>query len=192
MTTRNQKGFGHMGVLAMIIIVAAVAFGGWWVYDHHKKKTTPTPAPAQTYLTVKEWSVKVPTDDTVKGLSYTIDKTVPSGYGQVAHFTSDDLKAVSTKVVNCIANNVDVARGLANEYVPGDTLAKDKNSYYKAVILQEKNSPEFYKYSKQIGDYYYVTPGYAGASCTEKKSDLAKEESAQAAIKAVLAKMVAE
>lgn len=34
---RNQKGFGHLGILLLVVVIAAVGFVGWKVYDNHKK-----------------------------------------------------------------------------------------------------------------------------------------------------------
>lgn len=53
MKIRNQKGFGHVGVIVLIILVAAVAFAGWWVWRNHKDDNPTSSTTSQAASTVQ-------------------------------------------------------------------------------------------------------------------------------------------
>ncbi len=48
---RNQKGFGHMGILLIVLVIAAGAAVGWYVWDKNKKEDKTTTQTAQAVKT---------------------------------------------------------------------------------------------------------------------------------------------
>jgi hypothetical protein len=94
-TKRNQKGFGLVGVLAVVLAVGIIGAGGWLVYKNHNKKSvasdtsvssqtsskqtlsnsSQTQQTATQYLDIKEWGVKIPLSSQIADAYY----VVPSG-----------------------------------------------------------------------------------------------------------------
>ena len=93
----NQKGFGAIGVAAIILVVAIIAFAGWYVWNKNKKDDTkPTgqtaksqnqpepdeqkpadPTEGGKYLVISEWGVRFPIPDSLKGdVSYALGDPV--------------------------------------------------------------------------------------------------------------------
>lgn len=75
MTKLNQKGFGAIEAILIVVIIVILAFIGWFVWSRHNHSATKvanstptansanTPPPATTsgsYLSVPAWSVKLP------------------------------------------------------------------------------------------------------------------------------------
>ncbi len=96
----RQAGFSPVEVLIVIAAVAVIGAAGWFVYQHNRTKatnaaggtqttnqtsnqqttsTTP-PAPTVTYLTIKEWGVRLPLSDSIKDAYY----VVPDGISKDA------------------------------------------------------------------------------------------------------------
>lgn len=174
----NQKGFSVVEILIVIVTVGLLVAVGWVAYDRQKSKTddsqtntqtteqsqeTPreqkstTNNDAQKYMTIKEWGVKLPVDSSVGGLSYTIT-------GKYASIRSDELDKLSG---SCESNSVNVARGMANEVVPNETGNDEGATFLETYnsITVDNNNLTARDIKAKSGNYYFVVPGFAGASC---------------------------
>jgi cytoskeletal protein RodZ len=189
---KNNKGFAVIEGLLILVIIAILGGTGWYVYQAHNNATNtltnadaanssaanyskPTPKPtltqtqSQQYFTVKEWAVKVPIDSSVTGLSYT---TTNSG---VMAFRDTQLDSVSS---SCTANSINVARGKANDQVPNELGNSDGETFltaYNSTVASKNQNAR--GIAVNINDYYYVPPGYAGASCADSSPTAQSEES---------------
>ena len=91
-SANRQTGFSVMEGVLVIVVIGLLSVTGWVVYQHNRTKaanaaggaqttsqqsnvTTTPPAPTVSYLTVKEWGIKLPLSDSIKDAYY----TVPSG-----------------------------------------------------------------------------------------------------------------
>lgn len=103
--SHNNKGFGVIGILIVILVVAAVGGAGAYVWhrDHKKTATTNTTSSnttatstshsgstsahsststQQSYLTVKEWSIKLPLTNTIDDAYYVVSTSSQDTNGQ--------------------------------------------------------------------------------------------------------------
>jgi hypothetical protein len=154
------------------------------VSDLQKQLTDSKKTEGQS-LTVKEWGVKIPVDDSVKGLSYTIKGTTGS-------FRTTELNTLSG---NCTTNSVNVARGKAQEKLPNEQGTQTGDTFEKAYAAQQQflndNQTTARDIAVKIGEYYYVPPGYSGASCAAAdKTSQDKEAAALVNIAKAVNKMV--
>lgn len=196
---KNNRGFTFLEVLVVVIIVGLLGAVGWLVYDRQKTKTTDsqtntqatsqkqetakvetttTSSGTQTYVSITQWGVKLPVDSSVSGLSYSIT-------GKYASIRSAELDKLSG---TCISNSVHVARGTANEIVPnemGDTEGSTFLEAYSGTTVDNSNLNARAIKAKS-GDYYFVVPGFAGASCVDipytQAEGKAKQEAETAAV----------
>ncbi len=207
---KNQSGLGTVEIILILVIVGILGTVGWFVYDRNHIKTssgsanstntiTATSKPDATpkiqtdstkYLVVKQWGVKIPLSSNVKGLNYKIGNN-DANQGTTGSFRSDALDAAGT-LMNCETNSIIIVRGLSTQFVP-DEINSNETTYKEAYDTAKKDHSDTFPNLK-IGDYYYVRPGYRGASCIDKSDDklLAKEAAAMDAIQNAIAKMVAE
>jgi hypothetical protein len=110
----------------------------------------------------------------------------------IASFRSLELDELSGE---CASNSVDVARGLANEYVPNEGGVENENTTFAAIynsLIKDQESTTTYTIVAKVGDYYYLTPGYRGALCAESTADQTKEGDAMNAIYVAVKAMVKE
>lgn len=193
---RNSKGFTLIEALLILVIVGLLGGTGWYVWSARsstdkslnqaadteitaasKKEESKLSNTNTEYLTVKEWSVKIPLNENVKGLSYKL-KDFDYTNGKVADFRSTNLEQF--KGDNC-DNSVRVARGKAKEVVPNEIGSDEGGAFEDAYNEHQKNSSQTLttrSISLKFGDYYFVPPGYAGASCAIDKANQDKETSA--------------
>lgn len=184
---KKQKGFALVPILLILVLITAVGFTGYYVYDKQNSKktdssasvvgaakTTPSSSVAPTttpstmpnpdtkkFLIIKEWGVKLYAEDPTTVLEYKINEN------GIAEIRSNKLNAVSSN--GCTDNSIHVTRGKVPDHVIGETGYSEgtfKNEYDGA------SSPV----RKHIGDYYYLTPGYRGASCAGIDSAKMKTE----------------
>ncbi len=111
----------------------------------------------QQYLEIKEWGIKVPIDGSVGNLTYTLNE-------KSASIRSTELDKLSG---GCRSNSINVARGKATEIVP-NAINTDQGStfletYNSTTVDASKLTARSIK--AKAGEYYFVVPGYAGASC---------------------------
>jgi hypothetical protein len=103
----NSKGFGLVSVLSVIVVLALAGGAGAYVYyrDHKKKPETTitsttssknsgqsttqsstgsqnSTATQQTYLTMKEWGIKLPLSDPIKDAYYVVSTSSKDSNGQ--------------------------------------------------------------------------------------------------------------
>ena len=127
--------------------------------DSEATDETPPPQPStdQNYMAVDEWSIKIPAETGSGGLTYSI----VSG---VLNVRSDELDRVSGST--CKTNSVIVVRGKASDLVPDETGGGSQSfeALYAEKMTQPLNTTSRGIAVKQ-GEYYYLPPGYAGASC---------------------------
>src|SRR3989344_1891275 len=186
-TMKNQKGFSVVEGVLILVIIGLLGGVGWYVWDSNKKtkqvldntdkgSSVSNKIPNETnanYLVIKEWSVKVPLDSDTTGLEYSI------GSNGVASFRTTELNKFTGD--NC-ANSINVARGKAKEIVINelgtDEGANFEETYAEAVKNKNDNQPTTRDIAVKIGDYYFVPPGYAGASCASDKVSQDKETTA--------------
>lgn len=189
----NQKGFSAVVILLALLLIVAIGFTGYYVWNtqQNKKtasaetktvavvtpqKTTTNPTPAtqdtQKYLVVKEWGIKIPVDDSVDGLSYTL-------FGQK---NTDGIRLSTTALKQisgtCTDNEFLVFRGKANDIVPAEIDDPQNPSFLQTYnsLTVDANNPTQRSFKLKIGDYYYTPPGFAGASCVgSSQSGQAKE-----------------
>ena len=86
---KGQAGFSIVSVLAVIVVSGIIGVTGWFVYQHNRIKptsalgtpnqlgtqqtTTPAaPSPTVSYLTVKEWGIKLPLPASIKDANYIV------------------------------------------------------------------------------------------------------------------------
>ncbi len=176
----NQKGFSVVEILIVIVIVGLLGTVGWLVYDRQQSKTSdsqtttqpteqkqetsqeetpPTDNDTQSYMEIREWGVKLPLDSSLGGLSYAIT-------GKYASIRSHELDKLSG---SCTTNSVNVARGTANEVVP-NSMGSDEGSTFLEVYndtVVDTDALTTRSIKAKSGEYYFVAPGFAGASCID-------------------------
>ncbi|MDB5169475.1 MAG: hypothetical protein JWO41_831 [Candidatus Saccharibacteria bacterium] len=193
----KQRGFSAVIVLLVITVIVLTGAVGWQVMSKHTTyspatasssetqstksvtKTTATPSKGNNsvdFLVIKEWGTKVQLNDKVAGLY--LDKT---------GFRSTALDALSSSKCGG-TNSVVVMRGMANDQLPGET--GDAGTYAKNYATYIANTSTTTVHVK-IGDYYYLTPAYRGASCVTDSSNVDKEGSTIKAIFDAVNQMVA-
>jgi prepilin-type N-terminal cleavage/methylation domain-containing protein len=177
---QNQKGFSVVEILIVIVVIGLIGTVGWLVYDRQKSpkqsettqqstntqsdtKTTDsskgTEQTQQKYLEIKEWSVKLPVSSDVGSLSYTV-KT------NTASIRSTELDKLSG--TGCTSNSINVVRGKATEIVLNE-IGEGGSTFLEAYNSTTVDNANLNTRSikAKVGDYYYVVPGYAGASCID-------------------------
>lgn len=170
---RRQAGFSII-VEAMIVSVAAtvVVTAGLFVYQHNRTKATdaaanssqtttqqaPTtlPAPTVTYLTIKEWGIKLPLSANIKDAYYVVDPGVSTNEDGKPSAIEFGLKSQDANCGPVTGTNSGYthALGAIVRALPTDTDPVSGKLYTQL----DPNGVT-------IGDYYY---GYANASLTSK------------------------
>lgn len=172
----NQKGFSVVEILVVIGLVGLLGVAGWLVYDHQKSPeqsettqqssntqtdttTSTTDDSQKTYLEIEDWGIKIPINGDVGSLSYTL-KT------NTASIRSTELDNLSGS--DCTSNSINVVRGKASEPVPNETGegASTFLEVYNSTTVDNDNLTTR-SIKAKVGDYYFVVPGYAGASCVD-------------------------
>lgn len=126
----QSHGFSVVGILVIVLVVTAAGLGGWYVW-HKNQKTEPAkqssntannnsqknetsqqtdPSEGGKYLVIKEWGVRFPLSEEIRGdVKYGIF-TLSSG-NQVAYFTSKKVVASSGTGTACDISNKKDATG---------------------------------------------------------------------------------
>ena len=152
----NQKGFGLVEGLLILIAVTLIGFVGYYIYHTQKQadknltipstsntvsnKTSSSSKAQENYLTIKEWGVRIALSATSEGAYYKqrdSDQTSPPTFIDVFSIKSDSL--VGPKGVTC------------------------KGEYIALLLRLPKNDPNWQdpQYvgaslaQKDIGDYKY-------------------------------------
>lgn len=76
----NQKGFGAVEALVIIVIVGLVGFGGWYMWHSNQKEdgtkiiqqsqSKQESKPKDKYLTIKEWGIRLKLNKDAEGSYY--------------------------------------------------------------------------------------------------------------------------
>lgn len=159
----NQKGFGAVEVLLVLILIGILGGVGFYVYNSNKKSnqkadTTSTASKAETkvadkstdtetvkeadanlgYLVIKEWGVKIKLRDSMK-VSYTYSAEAGNQAASIDYQSS--IKPV-----------------IKPEFL------QDKTCEVGAGVLRSVSvSADQAQYSKKIGNQYYTVTGAPGA-----------------------------
>lgn len=191
---KNQKGFSVVIALLAIIVISLTIFVGYYVWDSQQDKknvndsktaqntpTTTSDNPQKqantqqntntiSYLIVKEWGIRVPVDESVKGLAYSTNPGVPGGYA----FVTDDFKSI---VGDCGASTVFLVRGKAN-----DKLSTETGEGSGPTFLANYQANEYKNYPSSprsinlvLGDYYYTYPLMASGTCSSENTKSQQE-----------------
>jgi len=111
---KNQSGFALIEGLLIILIIAIIGFGGYYVW-HTQKQTdktldtaaatsqkaasTAAQAPAQKYLTIKEWGVKIPLTAPDQDAYYVIKTDRPdTAYLSLKKYQNTECSADNTSI----------------------------------------------------------------------------------------------
>ena len=165
----NEKGFGTVEAILLVVIVILIGAVGYLVYKNHhnvttkvvtvtKTVTSPSKAtsnnktPAQQYLTITAWGVRIPqpSGDTLSVSAQTCDQpgdTVLSGCYVVVN--SQDL----AKTVGSCTANVSGKVGYFYKMGTDDNYSASNGSGYTPVAQWAAQNPGQYT---QIGNYYYA------------------------------------
>jgi len=178
----GSKGFSAIEGLLIFVIVGIIGGVGYYLFSSQKDKVTDensivatTEAEAdsdQGAFVVKEWDVKIPKDSVVAGIEYSIK---PNG---VAYFRSTELNKYAVGDLNC-ENSVYVVRGMANEKVISTTSDGDETfeAAYSTYLAHRNDAQATTRdIAVKIGNYYYIPPGFAGASCVGADAEDQKKE----------------
>jgi|GEM_PF-1513830 len=208
----NQKGFGVVEILIIIVAVGLLGVVGWLVYDRQKSKTSDTSntqvsttqkeeatVTKEKFLEIKEWSVKVPLTDQISDLSYEVtgrnlnlhDKNQP-----VIKFYTARLKKANGI---CSENYFPVSlnRGIATDIPimgdgpnPDDTTSNSYGYFYDHNEIKPDGGRIKVGLIK-VGTYYYTDALYPGAACSNYNDATAErarnEEPKDAIVEAVKA-----
>jgi hypothetical protein len=154
----NEKGFGAVEAILIVIIVLLIGAVGYLVYkDKHKapvktvvvtKTVTVSPKASSStnYFSIPEWSVRAPYSGNLS-LHYTLSTSSGEAY---AKFTSDQLDATSAQCRSAATYGGVILRFAANDtvYTPdGTNTGKTATQYFTS-------GNTFVTYIK-VGNYYY-------------------------------------
>lgn len=174
---RNQNRLWVVVAVLILIIVVLAGVLGWYVLNSGKDSnqanrmtTTATKSPngQPGYLFIDEWDVKIPVDDEVGPMYYTMDKNI-------AFIRSEKLDATGEK--DCTTNTIYVTRGYASDKVPQEDSnpIKTFQEVYDGTSLDELTL-NIRSIKVKIGDYYYVAPRFSGSSCIKTSSPQREDE----------------
>lgn len=149
----NQKGFGAVEAVLVLVIVILIGVVGYMVYRNHHKTTTAsvattsskstntasnktsssstTPASSTQYMTISEWGVRLPLSSGITGITY---KTRTSGDVQSADITVPNSQCTPMATIY---------RGSASDTDPTTQGFDGGGSTFQA------------NNDKQLGGYYY-------------------------------------
>lgn len=186
----NQQGFSVVEALVVVAVVGLVGVAGWFVYQHNRAQVsnaagggappttqkatnnTTTPAPTTTYLTVKEWNVKLPLSSGATDAYY----IVPVGVS----LDADGAPSAILLGLNSLNSSCGVvgSTGQSSENQLGEifrTLPTDRDP------VSGETYPQLYPNGVTIGSYYY---SYAGNTKTKTCASASALQSADSAFAA--------
>lgn len=172
-TKKNQKGFGILEGLLIIVIIGLLGGLGWYVWSNRAEEPQPiTESPAvqttkdveeteaetedDSYLTVKEWGVKFKLDESIKDAGYFFKKTTDD----FVFLTTPRLEELSNSTPSCklAAESVSITRAMVGDDHFG--------SPWTQAELEERGT--------KVDEYYYFDEG--GQACFGTDEDIAKIE----------------
>jgi len=202
---RNIKGFSAVEGLLILIIAGILGFTGWYVYSSHNKtsdtltnadlassvnanysKCPAADSKNQDYLTVTEWSVKVPLCTGITDLYYSMtdgQAAAVKNLGGTASAATFRTKALDDRFKNCSGNGLVLLRGKADDKYLSTDL---KPSTFKDAFSSKKTVNDIT--SQKLGDYYYISSGPVG-SCSVTGKYTSEEGQIQNTIKRALSQL---
>jgi len=173
-TASKQTGFSIVeGVLA-ILVVLALGATSFAVYQRIKSSSTTTdaasnpnqstnqqpvttaPAPTVTYLTIKEWSVKLPLSDSIKDAYYTFEGSNSGSDGL------PNTAWLGLTSLNCTGCNISTTGPTDTNKPIGSifrVLPTDRDPVTGSLYTQQ------YPNGVTIGSYYYGYAPWENKSC---------------------------
>ena len=172
--TKNQKGFGAVEMLLLVLIVLVAAFAGYYVAHNHNQTKPVASTSVQKYVTIKEWDARAPYNG-----SLTLEYGVLKNGVNIASFSSSQLDNAGCKydLTKYTGGGGDIVRfDSASQYM-GTTAAS-----YASTLSSTKYG--------HIGNYYffYVSPG---GPCSSSSSAQATQDQTQIAVEGLLPKLQA-
>jgi len=145
---KNEKGFGTVGVLIVVVAVALLAFVGWIVWQSsHKNKSTNITVQAKSHIVISQWAVDVMLRDADK-LEYVY---FPAQNGSLYGSSYDSSITFLLKSDQIISAKCGRLVGVLLR-----SIAEPK--------VQDVNGQPSVGSVKKLGNYYYFEPG-ASSSC---------------------------
>jgi hypothetical protein len=164
--TRQSRGFSVIAGVLAILVAVLVGVGGWYIWQknhqdtskhpsassltHTKTSTQSDPSEGGKYLFIKEWGVRFPLPEALKGdVKYGIF-TFKNG-DQAAYFAS---KAIASKSAHgaCDLHPVTDSSG---QGIFGGTIAVGRSTTQPETVDQRS--------FEQSGYWYAITPSNGGA-----------------------------
>lgn len=173
--TKNQIGFGAIGVIGVIVIVSLMAFSGWTFINRSKNKPTSTaktsakqvqaevgestnidqPKEITKYLVIEEWGVKYTLGQSISDATYKFTQT------------NNQYVLVQTPRLAELANQSKFCTG-ADESISLNR-AKVGDDRFGSSWTEE----ELQAIGTKIGEYYYFSEG--GQPCFGSEKELKQE-----------------
>jgi hypothetical protein len=163
----NQKGFTAFELVIIIVALISIGTAGYFAYQARQDKTdysvtvpkkqaakpSSSSTPSISYLTVKEWGIKVPQQPTGNILSYRIES-------DIADFVSSEQKALGGDCGQFSSARYHVYRMAKDSTTNDDILAaKLKAATDEGLDLL-------------VGNYkYYILSDMSGGVCADTPSD---------------------
>lgn len=181
---QDQRGFGSIEILLLVVIVGALGFTGWYVWHSKqqadstyantaksarssslttKKSTLVTPRASPTYLTIKEWGVKLPLDNDDKGAYYTISATSGLTQSVLIFDTSIDATA-NAKGVTCKDPTYPLL--VISRIKPSDVAATQDINGPDYIGDTGPNSFQYFSFTKQY-EFAAESPHQAAPKCED-------------------------
>jgi len=170
----NQTGFSAVEVVLVLVIVALIGVVGFMVYNNHKNKTRPAAAttsttkattttptklttPAQKYLTISAWGVRVPYsgNDTLSSGSQTCTENGDASGDTVNLGCSVTVssQALANSVGSCQSSKATGTVGYFYKMGANDNYSATNGSGFTPVAQWTAANPGQYT---QLGGYTYA------------------------------------
>ena len=153
----NQKGFGAVEILLLILVIAVIGFGGYWVYSRNKTSSnnSPTTATNTTPSTTNSPTSNTKTIDPYSGWKTYCDASTgscfryPSDWGVLSPLDAQGIKAFGQNKAGTIS--LEYAEPVKGDASLGNFLTKSVDALTTASSSY-----------KVVGGYYITgnIPGY--------------------------------
>lgn len=177
----NNKGFGVVEGLLVLVIIGIVGGTGYYVFNANKKadsgsngskivsdkrKVFPNQIITENntnYLLIKEWGVKFPVSEKMQDIYYYYKKY---NGGEAVYFSN---KALATKFPECAADQT--SRIALGRYVKGDTLKDEPVERISDAVMVEGHY-----YVHEGPDSSCYNEGTEGSPKKDKTDNVKKED----------------
>jgi uncharacterized protein (UPF0333 family) len=190
--TKNEKGFSAVEIVLVIVIVVLIGVVGWLVYkNHHKTATaaitttssdkTITPAKTTTttstttnasYLTIKQWGVKLALTSPIDNATYTL--VTNNAYLPPSVFLSTSTLDASQDCGSYYqqgapANDPEPTFQYISQYTLSQTTSLSEGGPTITAEQAAAQSPSTYI---KVGNYVYKFGHGNGEPCSEQASNI--------------------